>query len=87
MVQQPVFLDFDIISLGYLKGDTIVKIPVVNNPQDFIGSMQPGQPVNDYLGEVSEMFTQLLTILFGLVLIAVLAFFVVWALKVIFKGR
>ena len=87
MVQQPIFLDFDIISLGYLKGDTVVKIPVVNNPQDFIGSMQPGQPVNDYFGEVSEMFTQLLTILFGLVLIAVLAFFVVWALKVIFKGR
>lgn len=40
-----------------------------------------------HLGEVSEMFTQLLTILFGLVVIAVLAFFVVWALKVIFKGR
>lgn len=40
-----------------------------------------------HLGEVSEMFTQLLTILFGLVVIAVLAFFVVWAWKVIFKGR
>lgn len=87
MVQQPVFLNFDIISLGYKKDGVVNVIPVVSNPKDFIGSAEAGQDIHDYLGEVSEMFTQLLTILFGIVLLAVAVFCIAWALKVIFRKR
>ena len=87
MVQQPVFLNFDIISLGYKKDGVVNVIPVVSNPKDFIGSAEAGQDIHDYLGEVSEMFTQLLTILFGIVLLAVVVFCIAWALKVIFRKR
>lgn len=87
MVQQPVFLNFDVISLGYKKDGVVNVIPVVSNPKDFIGSAEAGQDIHDYLGEVSEMFTQLLTILFGIVLLAVVVFCIAWALKVIFRKR
>lgn len=87
MVQQPVFLNFDVISLGYKKDGVVNVIPVVSNPKDFIGSAEAGQDIHDYLGEVSEMFTQLLTILFGIVLLAVAVFCIAWALKVIFRKR
>lgn len=86
-VQQPVFLNFDVISLGYKKDGVVNIIPVVSNPKDFIGSAEAGQDIHDYLGEVSEMFTQLLTILFGIVLLAVAVFCIAWALKVIFRKR
>lgn len=87
MVQQPVFLNFDIISLGYKKDGVVNVIPVVSNPKDFIGSAEAGPDIHDYLGEVSEMFTQLLTILFGIVLLAIVVFCIAWALKVIFRKR
>lgn len=43
MAQQVAFLDFDIISLGYMSSDAeIHTIPVVNSPKDYIAKLESG---------------------------------------------
>lgn len=52
MARETVFLDFDIIDLGFLAADgTITVLPVVADPLDIIAGIDP-PPVTDYWGLV-----------------------------------
>ncbi len=45
--QTPVFLDFDIISLGYELEGVVDIIPCVSDPADYFSSVEPGIDVDD----------------------------------------
>lgn len=85
MVQQPVFLNFDVISLGYKKDGVVNVIPVVSNPKDFIGSAEAGQDIHDYLGDASLI--RFLTVLFAAIIVIFAVLLVIWAVKIIFRKR
>lgn len=85
MAQEPVFLDFDIISLGYRKDGVVTKIPVVCSPKDFIASVEAGQEIHDYAKMFSDFLVTFLTILCGVLLFVAIIAVIVWAFKVITK--
>lgn len=85
MVQQPVFLNFDVISLGYKKDGVVNVIPVVSNPKDFIGSAEAGQDIHDYLSDASLI--RFLTVLFAAIIVIFAVLLVIWAVKIIFRKR
>ncbi len=85
--QEPVFLDFDIISLGYRKDGVVTKIPVVCSPRDFIAPVEPGQEIPDYAQMLSDFLVTLLSILCGVLLFVVIIAVIVWAFKVITRKK
>lgn len=89
VAQEPVYLDFDIISLTYGKDGVETVIPVVSDPIDVVAGLQPSKdPINiDLDGMFSDMLTKILTIVFGIVAIICFDLLVVGMLKYIFKHK
>lgn len=89
VAQEPVYLDFDIISLTYEKDGVETVIPVVSDPIDVVAGLQPSKdPINiDFDGMFSDMLTKILTILFGIVAVICFVLLVVGMLKYLFKRR
>lgn len=86
VAQEPIYLDFDIISLTYEKNGVKTVIPVVADPIDVIAGTEPGG-VDLGVNDISDLLTVLLTLILGL---AAVAFFVaiMWGLiKYIFNRR
>lgn len=53
----PIYLDFDIIWLGFQKGDKLTVIPAVSSPTNIIGGTQP--PVKDVIDKAQDWFKDL----------------------------
>ena len=53
----PMYLDFDIIWLGFQKGDKLTVIPAVSSPTNIIGGTQP--PVKDVIDKAQDWFKDL----------------------------
>ena len=53
----PMYLDFDIIWLGFQKGDNLTIIPAVSSPANIIGGTQP--PVKDVIDKAEDWFNDL----------------------------
>lgn len=89
VAQEPIYLDFDIISLTYEKDGVETVIPVVADPIDVVAGLQPSKdPINiDFDGMFSDMLTKILTILFGIVAVICFVLLVVGMLKYLFKRR
>ncbi len=62
MAQEVAYLDFDIISMGYSKDGVVTIIPVVANPLDIIGGVEPGKDIGANAG------LNLIAIILGIVL-------------------
>lgn len=71
MAQEVAYLDFDIISLGYRKGDVVNILPVVCSPIDIIGGVEPG---TDPIDIGNKGLNLLAIILAGLIVIAIVYF-------------
>lgn len=87
VAQEPIYLDFDIISLTYEKNGVKTVLPVVSDPIDIIAGVEPGGVDMDLGDMFSDLLTTLFTVMFGV--LAMVAFFViVWGLlKYIFNRR
>lgn len=87
--QEPIYLDFDIISLTYEKAGVKTIIPVVSNPIDIIAGIEP--PSNSLIPEFENLWkstmTDFLTTLFGIIAIALFVFLVLRFLKFVFKKK
>ena len=87
--QQPIYLDFDIISLTYEKAGVKTVIPVVSNPIDIIAGIEP--PSNSLIPEFENWWktamTDLLTTLFGTIAIVLFVFLVLRFLEFVFKKK
>ena len=85
VAQEPIYLDFDIISLTYDKAGVQTVIPVVSNPIDAIAGIEP--PTTDLFPDVNIDIVNL----YSLLIIVLAAVFVVplvlGALKFIFNIR
>lgn len=68
--QEVVYLDFDVISLGYNKNGVVTKIPVVSSPIDVISAIEQGKEVNELL----YWLQQILAILAFIILLIFLSF-------------
>ncbi len=66
LAQEVAYLDFDIISMGYSKNGVVTIIPVVCNPVDFIGSVEPGTNITGNNG------LNLLAVILGLVVVVLI---------------
>lgn len=53
----PMYLDFDIIWLGFQKGDKLTVIPAVSSPTNIIGGTQP--PVKDVIDKAQDWLKDL----------------------------
>lgn len=88
VAQEPIYLDFDIISLTYEKDNVYTVIPVVSDPIDVIAGIEPGGVDIDL--DLDSMFgnllTTVLTALFGIVAVVVFVAIVFGLLKYIFNG-
>ena len=87
--QEPIYLDFDIISLTYEKAGVNTVIPVVSNPIDIIAGIEP--PSNSLIPEFENWWkttmTDFLTSLFGTIAIALFVFLVLRFLEFVFKKK
>ena len=84
VAQEPIYLDFDIISLTYDKAGVQTVIPVVSNPIDIIAGIEP--PGTDLLPDNADLVNlyMLVIIVLAIVLVGPL---VLGALKFIFNIR
>lgn len=84
VAQEPIYLDFDIISLTYEKENVQTVIPVVSNPIDIIAGIEP--PGIDLLPDNADLVNlyMLVIIVLAIVLVGPL---VLGALKFIFNIR
>lgn len=82
--QEPIYLDFDIISLTYDKAGVQTVIPVVSNPIDIIAGIEP--PGTDLLPDNADLVNlyMLVIIVLAIVLVGPL---ILGALKFIFNIR
>jgi len=89
VVQEPIYLDFDIISLTYDKAGVKTVIPVVSDPIDIIAGIEP--PTDGFELEIKDLFSNLLTnfltSLFGVIAIILFMFVVFNFLRYIFKKK
>lgn len=89
VTQQPVFLDFDIISLTYDKAGVKTVLPVVSNPIDIIAGIEP--PGNIDLGLSLNDFNDFLVAIYSMLIVFFLAIvfimLVLPILKSIFRIR
>lgn len=87
--QEPIYLDFDIISLTYDKAGIKTVIPVVSNPIDIIAGIEP--PSNSLIPEFENWWkttmTDFLTSLFGAIAIVLFVFLVIKFLEFVFKKK
>ncbi|MBQ2710872.1 MAG: hypothetical protein IJF66_02890 [Clostridia bacterium] len=89
--QEPVYLDFDIISLTYDKAGVKTVLPVVSSPIDIIADIQPPTTEPDWTLEIENMFsnamTSFFTVVFGLVAIVGFVLLAYAFLKYLFGRR
>lgn len=88
VAQEPIYLDFDIISLTYEKDNVYTVIPVVSDPIDVIAGIEPGgvDIDLDLDGMFGNLLTTVLTILFAIVVVFCFGWLVIGMLKYIFKS-
>ena len=91
VVQEPVYLDFDIISLTYDKAGVKTVLPVVSSPIDIIADIEPPITEPDWTLEIENMFsnamTSFFTVVFGLVAILGFVLLAIVFLKYLFGRR
>lgn len=87
VAQEPIYLDFDVISLTYEKDNVYTVIPVVSDPIDIIAGLEPSTDPIDFDGMLSDLLTKILTIMFGIVAAIVFVWIVFGLLKYLFKKR
>lgn len=89
VTQQPIFVNFDIISLTYDKAGIKTVIPVVSNPIDIIAGIEtPGDSlILEFENWWKTTMTEFLTSLFGAIAIVLFAFLVIKFLEFVFKKK
>lgn len=88
VAQEPVYLDFDIISLTYEKAGVQTVLPVVSNPIDIIAGVEP--PANiliDIDGAISSVLVSVFTLILSIVAIVVFVWIFIRGLKYVFTGK
>jgi hypothetical protein len=72
MAQEAAYLDFDIISLGYSKGNVVTYVPAVCSPIDIIAAVEPGTDIATDGDEINLI--KLILMVVSLVLLVLLIF-------------
>lgn len=85
--QEPIYLDFDVISLTYDKAGVKTVIPVVSNPIDIVAGIEPPGDGLDFELLFDNLMTRFITTVFGI--IALVAFVLIaWSIvKYIFLKK
>ena len=86
--QEPIYLDFDIISLTYEKAGVQTVLPVVSDPIDIIAGVEP--PANtliDIDGAISSVLVSVFTLILSIVAIVVFVWIFIRGLKYVFTGK
>ena len=72
MAQEVAYLDFDIISMGYSRDGVVTIIPVVCNPIDIIGGVEPGKDIKSGLDLVKLILGIIIVVLVILLVVKII---------------
>lgn len=89
MAQEPIYLDFDIISLTYEKDGVYTVIPVVSDPINIIAGVEPGGDLGgiDIDNWMQELIRKIATLLLTILVVVIVVRIVFALLKWLFNGN
>ncbi len=85
VVQEYLFLDFDVIQLGFRKNDVVTNIPVCSNPIDVIPSIAPNYEFEESSSVIMKILSIILFVLAVLITLWIFSTIVLPLLRGVFR--